>query len=132
MKKCEKYKMCGNKLDISLKLAKQNNYYSQLENEKESMKNTWKYWIIFFDALRKRPCRKFINNGVSITDHQQIANEFNQYFANVCHSLASRIKYTGKDFNLYLQNSNKSTWFFKPENEEENSEDNQDNQETWQ
>ena len=73
----------------------------------------------FLRRSRKPLCRKFTNKGVTITDPQQIANEFNQYFANVSPPLASSIKHTGKDFNSYLQNSNNSTCFFKPTNEEE-------------
>ena len=114
-----KYKMYRNKLNISLKLAKQNYYHSQLENEKGNMRNTCKILNSFLQRSRKPLCRKFTNNGVIITDPQQIANEFNQYFANVGPSLASSIKHSDKDLNSYLQNSNNSTCFFKPTNGDE-------------
>ena len=83
------------------------------------MRNTWIILNSFLRCSRKPLCRKFTNNGVTITDPQQIANEFNQYFANVGPSLASSIKHTGKDFNSYLQSSNNFTCFFGPSNEEE-------------
>ena len=89
----QKYKMYHNKLNISLKLAKQNYYYSQLENEKGNMRNTWKILKCFLWRSRKPLCRKFTNNGVTFTDPQQIANEFIQYFANVGPSLALSIKH---------------------------------------
>ena len=92
----QKYKMYRNKLNISLKLAKQNYYYSRLENEKGNMRNTWKILNSFLRRSRKPLCRKFTSKSVNITDPQQIANEFNQYFANVGPSLASSIKHTGK------------------------------------
>ena len=67
----QKYKMYHNKPNISLKLAKQNYFYSQLENEKGNMRNTWKILNSFLRRSRKPLCRKFTNNGVTITDPQQ-------------------------------------------------------------
>ena len=50
------------------------------------MRNTWKILNMLNSFLRcskKSPCRKFSNNGIGITDPKQIANGFNQYFANI-------------------------------------------------
>ena len=58
----------------------------------------------FLRCSKKSPCRKFSNNGIGITDPKQIANGFNQYFANIGPALASSIRHSSNDFNYYLQN----------------------------
>ena len=120
--------MYRNKLNT--KLAKQNYYSNQLEHERGNMRNTWKILNSFLRCFKKSPSRKFSNSGIDITDPKQIANGFNQYFANVGPALASSISHSGNDFNHYLQNSDSLTCFvfvfvfvfvlfFKPTIEEE-------------
>ena len=111
--------MYRNKLNTTIKLAKQNYYSNQLEHERGNMRNTWKILNSFLRCSKKSPSRKFSHGGIDITDPKQIANGFNQYFANVGPALASSISHSGNDFNHYLQNSNSFTCFFKPTNEEE-------------
>ena len=114
-----KYKMYRNKLNTTIKLAKQNYYSNQLEHERGNMRNTWKILNSFLRCSKKSPSRKFSHGGIDITDPKQIANGFNQYFANVGPALASSISHSGNDFNHHLQNSNSFICFFKPTNEEE-------------
>ena len=98
-----KYKMYRNKLNTTIKLAKQNYYRNQLEHEKGNMRNTWKILNSCLRCSKKSRSRKFSN-----TDPKQI----NQCFANVVPAQASSIKHSGNDFNYYLQNSNSLTCLF--------------------
>ena len=100
-------------------MTKLNNYYSQLENEKGIMRNTWKVLNSFLRRSRKSRCREFTNNGVTITDAQQIANEFNQYFANVGPSWCEALNTLVKTLTPIYKIVTILLVFFKPTNEEE-------------
>ena len=103
-----KYKTYRNKLNISLRLAKQN--HSLQEKEKHNMKNTWN---ILNSVLRssKKTLGGFVDGNKIFSDSKEIANEFNNFFANIGPSLAASIKHKGKDFDSYLKEQNSYTCF---------------------
>ena len=114
-----KYKMYRNKLNISLRLAKQNHFSSLLEKEKHNMKNTWKILNSVLRSSKKPLGGKFVDGNKTFSDSKEIANEFNNFFANIGPSLAASIKHKGKDFNSYLRDQNSYTCFLKPTDVEE-------------
>ena len=95
------------------------------------------YYATMFDKFktntRKTPSKKlsikiasnsiFPNhfvNGILITDKKKIANEFNEFFANIRSKLAETIynKSTNNTYNSYLKNKSTHTFTFKLTSEE--------------
>ena len=60
---------------------------------KNDIKQTWS---VIKDTLQKKlhsaPSNKFILNNVTVTDPDEIANEFNRYFINIGRSLSDQIQ----------------------------------------
>ena len=75
------------------------------------------------DTLQKKlhsaPSNKFILNNVTITDPDEIANEFNRYFINIGRSLSDQIQsiHSSQDY-LPQHNKPTSNFSFNPVNEE--------------
>ena len=71
------------------------------------MKNTWK--ILKEITNRKQQSNisdEFSHNGTAITDHESIANHFNNCFVNIGPSLASKtVKPNHMEFDNVLDNS---------------------------
>ena len=83
------------------------------------MKNKWKILNSVLRSSKKTLGGKFVDGYKTFSVSKEIANEFNNFFANICPSLAASIKYKGKDFDSYLKDRNSYTWFMKPTDEEE-------------
>ena len=87
---------------------------------KNDIKQTWS---VIKDTLQKKlhsaPSNKFILNNVTITDPDEIANEFNRYFINIGRSLADQIQsiHSSQDY-LPQHNKPTSNFSFNPVNEE--------------
>ena len=63
---------------------------------------------------------KCVKNNVTLTDSNEIANEFNKYFSSIGPTLASIINHIGNDYNSYLRQTHYSaTCFLQPTDEEE-------------
>ena len=114
-----KYKNYRNRLNSLLRRAKQNYFSTQLDKEKRNMKNTWKILNSILRCPKKKCSQKFTINNKVYTEPTDVANKFNEYFANIGPTLASTIKHSGKDFDEYLGNSCNSTCFFNPTDEYE-------------
>jgi exonuclease III len=114
-----KYKKYRNKLNSTLRLAKQNYFCDLLEKEKNNMRNTWKVLNSILRPKTNTNCETFTSGNKTYTCPIQIATEFNKYFASIGSSLASSIQHSGKDFSSYLQNSNSMSCFFRPTDQDE-------------
>ncbi len=115
----ENYKRYRNKLNTLLRVAKRNHYANLLDMEKNNMRNTWKIINSIIRHKSKTCTEKFVHEDKMVTCPTEIATHFNKYFANIGPHLASSIQHNGKDFSSYLKNSNSSTFFFRPTNEDE-------------
>ena len=81
--------MYRNKLNETLRLAKQNYFSNLLDKEKHNMRNTWKILNSILRTSKKPMSNKFVKNNVTLTDSNEIANEFNKYFSSIGPTLAS-------------------------------------------
>ena len=116
----ETYRKYRNRLNYTLRLAKQNHFSNLLEQEKSNMRNTWKILnSIIRPNSSKKFSEKFVSGNEVYTCPNKIASKFNDYFANIGPKLAFTIRHTGKDFSSYLKNSSDATCFFQPTNENE-------------
>ena len=82
-----------------------------------------KTWVIIKQVINKNKnskiCDKFTSGKNIITDHKTIANAFNNYFANVGATLASKIPDQGVDFSVYMPPANECSLFLTPASENE-------------
>ena len=63
--------------------------------------------------MQKNTTSLLINNNL-INDPTQVANEFNNYFSNIAKNLQAKIHSQGQDFNKYLGDKSKNTFFISP------------------
>ena len=109
-----------NTLCRSINAAKRLYYMRTFALYKNDIKQTWS---VIKDTLQKKlhsaPSNKFILNNVTITDPDEIANEFNRYFINIGRSLADQIQsiHSSQDY-LPQHNKPTSNFSFNPVNEE--------------
>ena len=85
------YKQYKNKLTSILKLEEKNFYQRQIIDNKNKLR---KVWAIIKEVINKnknsRISEQFIINDKTETDPIRIAQGFNNYFANIWQSLASK------------------------------------------
>ena len=85
-----KYKIYKNKLTNILRYCEREYYNKSLELHKKDIKRTWK---ILNEVINKR-CKSnsfstnFIEDGIEITNKQEIAEGFNNFFVNIGPELA--------------------------------------------
>jgi len=93
---CDTYKQYKNKFTHILRIAKKNYYSYQLKESASNIKSTWN--IINELLNNKKSSAKiptnFIKDGISFTNPSEIANGFNDFFANVGRHLAEKIACT--------------------------------------
>ena len=80
------------------------------------MKKTWqeKNCVIGRDNKQSTQCKIKDDCGNTITNPQEICNQFNSFFVNVEPKLASNIKKTGKNYYDYLPDMRSSSMYMKP------------------
>ena len=95
--------------------AKEKYYHATFEKHKFDMKNTWKEinHILARSRNESKTIDKIVVNGRKITDQQEIANEFNNFFVNIGPKLASCIDTENKKpFSSYLHRTVSSNFHF--------------------
>ena len=101
-KKCEKSKAYRNKLNHLLRSAERKHYQDLLNEHRCNIKKSWQ---IIKTVINKRKhnavCTKFKCNDTTITDGNDIANRFNNFFVNIGASLAKNIPVSDKK-NIWL------------------------------
>ena len=115
-KNIQKFKTYKNKLNVLIRKSKRMHFFKKFENSKNDMRKTWKEINIIIGKNKKKlPQNKFKDDtGTTITNTQDICNNFNSFFVNVGPKLASDIKNTGKNYYDYLQDMRPTSMFMKP------------------
>ena len=92
----------------NIRAAKQEYYFKTFTAQKRDMKKTWK---TIDETLNRRKNKnkfpsEFIVNNRSITDHKEIADQFNIFFSNIGSTLSDSIEINDNtlDFTDYLNN----------------------------
>ena len=114
------YRRYKKELTITLKQAEKLYYKHLLESNKHNIRKTWK---IIKDVIGT-PTKSSINsyftiNGKSISNKQEIADNFNSYFANVGTDLASSIPTTDLSVSSFLNGSYSHSFYLSPVDEQE-------------
>ena len=116
------YKKYRNLLSTLMKKRKQACYDKDFERNWNNIKNTQKgikSLISLKTVASNVPAVLSLDNGDTITNHYDIANIFNNYFASIAETTKKNIKYSQKHFSDYLSNENSSTIFLQPTDKEE-------------
>ena len=86
-----------------MKKSKQAYYDRYFEKNWKSIKNTWKgiKSLIFLKTVASSiPTVLSLDNGDTITNPNDIANTFNNYFASIAETTKKSINYTHKYFSI--------------------------------
>lgn len=88
-----KYKLYKNKLVNILRKTKKDYYNNLLEQHRSNIKETWKVLnSVIKGKVKKSEYPKYFTNQLkTITNPNDVANEFNNYFVNVGVNLANNI-----------------------------------------
>ena len=105
-----KYKAYRNKLVSLLKISKENYYKSYFKNSLHNSKATTKGIGELISLKRKNSFipSKIIKENNTIANVKTIANEFNNFFANIGKNLANSIKVTDISYKDFLENPQSS------------------------
>ena len=110
------YKELRNQI-VSICRQSKNNYYQKyFADNADNARNTWKgikTIINVNSSMKSDPTSLIINKKLS-SDPMEIATKFNTYFSNIASTLQGKIHHKNQDFNKYLTNQNKYSFFIKP------------------
>ena len=91
------YKRCKNKLNNLIKETKNEYFRNKLSNAKNSKES----WPTINELLNKKPktteVKELDINGQLVTDDDEIADAFNQYFSTIGSTLSDKIRSNGTD-----------------------------------
>ena len=117
-----KYKQYRNKLHHLIRISKKRHYIEKFEQTQGNVKKTWS---LINEVMNKNKSNKnfpntFTYNENEITDPYEIANKFNEYFANVGPKLAGKVPSSSLTFKSFLDNQNHyESFFVDPATEDE-------------
>ena len=114
------YAKYRNKLTQLLRKQHRNYYEFLIQESKNNLTKTWN--IIKSVINNKRTmskCSKFVNNNITMSDDLEIANHFDNYFANIGPNLAKVIPDTTITHNEFLKDSCNNSIFLQPVTDEE-------------
>ena len=99
-----KYKKYKNKLTYLLRIAKKRYYEAQIDKNKDNIKLTWKILNSLINRTEKKSLSypQLHDNGQDITNPEEIANKFCQYFTSIDPNLASKIPPASKSFREFI------------------------------
>ena len=99
-----KYKKYKNKLTYLLRIAKKRYYETQIDKNKDNIKLTWKILNSLINRTKKKSLSypQLHDNGQDITNPEEIANKFCQYFTSIGPNLASKIPPASKSFREFI------------------------------
>ena len=107
-----KYNTLFNKVRRTMKKL----YYDELfSNSKSDIKKTWNEIRKLLLTKPKNSLPNFLElNGIQITDKQQIADKFNDYFANIGLDIQGMVPETNKMYNDYMPEQINASMFLIP------------------
>lgn len=109
-----KYVSYRNKLTHIIRSSTKKYYYEKFQSCKNNIKNTWRTINDILGKNKKAsPATYFNDNNTKITDPNVIADQFNNFFADVGPALASKIN-TNTNFSEFLTAPFQKSIFFNP------------------
>ena len=99
-----------------MKLSKKQHYASFFSENLNNLKNTWKgikELINIKSNTNIKPNSLHVNNQ-TLTDESEIADSFNEFFANVAEKLSQKIIPSRKKFTDFLTNHSNKSFYIQP------------------
>ena len=112
----------GKVLRNSIKIAKRNYYAKVFQHQKDDPRKMWATISSLTSGKKAASSlpESFIIDGKTVTDQQQIADEFNLYFLNIASKMTESLGPADSSFKSYLNKHHKSHKFkFRHVNEDE-------------
>ena len=116
-----RYKELRNKVLNMCRVSKKAYFQKKILTNIDNVKNIWngiKLLININNNSKTQPTSILVKNEL-ISDPKKVADEFNTYFSTIASNLQDKIKYFGKDFSIYLKNSNINNLFISPTDKHE-------------
>jgi hypothetical protein len=111
------YKMYKSELNKVLRKAEREYYLEKFDKEQNNIKKTWSILKDVINTKKKQQCSKsFTHNGIEYTNPKQIADKFNNYFANIGSDLASKINNNHVQPLSFLKGNYPNSMFLTPTN----------------
>lgn len=113
----ERFKMYRNKLSHLMKISKTKYYQEYFTFNQSNVKNTWKgiRELISLKPKASVPPSKIKKaDGTVTTNVKEIANEFNNFFANIGTKLATAIPSPARSFSSYLPSLQPNSFYLFP------------------
>ena len=115
-----KFKCYRNKLNNIISLSKKSHFHSVLADRYKDIKSVWK---IINQSIKHNPKlqypSKFKAKSGYVSDPQEIAENFNEFFINVGPNISNSIKTGSNLYKQYLSSPNPHSIFFQPVTEHE-------------
>ena len=109
------YKRYRNKLNQLLRSAERKHYHDLLNEHKSNIRKSWQIIKSIINKRKYTPIsNKFKDNDKVISDGNIIANKFNNFFINVCKTLAKTIPGSNKMPLDYITDNNVNKFYFIP------------------
>lgn len=111
-----KFKTYRNKLNTLIRKCKREYYHKKFESTKNNIRQTWKTinGMIGRQKTVSQQNTFKTDDGNVVTEPDNIANYFNNFFVDIGPKLASNIKHTGKDYYEYLDEPTQKCLFMNP------------------
>ena len=107
-----KYKQYRNLLLTLVKRSKQSYFTNYFQTNINDLKNTWK--AIKVPISSNSVPSPVIEDNITLTKPEDIANAFNKYFINISSTIQSTIKFSKKKFHDFLPDIDINSFFIKP------------------
>ena len=109
------FKTTRNEVNIELKNAKKDYYSSKISGQKLNPKKAWKSINNLLGRQNKPTVVNELNVGQNnLTNPEDIAEGFNEYFLNIGLDLASKIDSSNCNFETYVKNAKSEFAAFQP------------------
>ena len=107
-----RYRNC---LNATIRLAKRNYYINSFNSCQNNIKKTWGLIKQLLSKKSKdNKIRNIVVNNANISNNLQIAEHFNNYFADIAQTLNNQVPTTNEDPYHTVTNNNVSSIFFYP------------------
>ena len=112
---CLKYKAYNAELNKLKRKSKIDYFAKQINDHKHDMKATWTTLKQAMGQSKQnlQYPTSIVVSGKNITNRKQIANEFNNYFANICDNIHNQIPDSNAQFTEYLSENNINSMFLE-------------------
>lgn len=110
------FKEYRNKLNRTIKQAKQSYYVSVFSNFKNNTTKIWNTVNKIYKDNKDSTTKYIYSNGIKITNHTEIAETFNEFYTNIAHKLDNELPTSNIDPITFLKGNYQTSMVVPPVN----------------